>query len=124
MAFALVSLFEPSIVRNIYEFARIEPTLAHLLFLSHPMLPQEEFFIMLPNERATIGELQEEMSQMKQFKENNWFPHEMHFFATADEDEDALDRDEFIHDYGAPTLRLIITYRWPADEETDSGLAP
>ena len=51
------------------------------------------------------------MSQMERFKENNWFPHEMHFFAIADEDEDALDPDEFIHDYGALTLKLIITYR-------------
>ncbi len=114
MAFALVSLFEPAIVRNIYEFARIEPTLAHVLLQNHPMLPQEEFFITLPNERATIGELQEEMSQMAMFKDNNWFPHEMHFFATAD--EDALDPDEFIDDYGALTLRLIITYRWSSEE--------
>ena len=103
MAFALVSLFEPSIVRNIYEFARIEPTLAHapaegdalsvalcgarsparVLFQNHPMLPQEEFFVMLPNERATIGELQEEMSQMEPFKKNNWFPHKMHFFCNC-----------------------------------------
>ena len=57
MATAFFSLFEPSIVKNIYEFARIEPTLAHVLFQNHPMLPQEEFFVMLPNERATIGEL-------------------------------------------------------------------
>ena len=80
MAFAFFNLFEPSIVKNIYEFARIEPTLAHVLFQNHPMLPQEEFFTTLPNERATIGELQEEMSQMARFKENNWFPDEMHFF--------------------------------------------
>ena len=83
------------------------------------MLPQEEFFVMLPNERATIGELQEEMSQMAMFKDNNWFPHEMHFFALADEDEDALDPDEFIHEYGPLTLRLIITYRW-SSKESDS----
>ncbi len=80
MAFAFFNLFEPSIVKNIYDFALIEPTLAHVLFQNHPMLPLEEFFIMLPNERATIGELQEEMSQMAMFKENNLFPHEMHFF--------------------------------------------
>ena len=43
MAFALVSLFKPSIVRHVYEFARIEPTLAHVLFQNHPMLPQDEF---------------------------------------------------------------------------------
>ena len=120
MAFALISLFEPSIVRNIYEFAIIEPTMAHVLFQNHPMLPQEEFFIMLPNERETIGELQEEMSQMKQFKENNWYPHEMHFFAPADEDENALDPEEFIDEYGALTLGLIITYKWSSDEESDS----
>ncbi len=116
MAFALVSLFEPSIVKNIYEFALIEPTLAHVLFQDHPMCKQEEFFILLPSERAAIGELQEEMSQMERFKENNWFPHEMHFFATADEDEDALDPDEYIDDYGPLTLRLIVTYRWSSDE--------
>ncbi len=120
MAFALVSLFEPSIVKNIDELARIEPALARVLFQNHPMLPQEEFFIMLPNEWATIGELQEEMSQMEPFKINNWFPHEMHFFATADEDEDALGPDEFIDDYGARTLRLIITYRWSSEEKSDS----
>ncbi len=44
MAFALFNLFEPSIVKNIYEFALIEPTMAHVLFQNHPMLPQEEFF--------------------------------------------------------------------------------
>ena len=74
---------------------------------------------MLPNERATIGELQEELSQMERFKKNNWYPHEMRFFATADEDEEALAPDEFIHEYGALTLRLIITYRW-SSEESDS----
>ena len=119
MAFAFFNLFEPSIVKNIYQFARIEPTLAHVVFQNHPMLPLEEFFIMLPNERATVGELHEEMSQMATFKENNWYPHEMHFFATADEDEDALDPDEFIDDYGTLTLRLTITYRW-SSEESDS----
>ena len=41
----------------------------------------------------------------------------MHFFATADEDEGVLDPDEFIDDYGALTLRLIITYRWSSDSE-------
>ena len=39
--------------------------------------------------KEDIGELQEEMSQMERFKNNNWYPHEMHFFATADEDEEA-----------------------------------
>ena len=73
MAFALVSLFEPSIVRNIYELARIEPTLAHVLFQNHPMPPREELFIILPNERATIGELQEEMSQIEPFKKTIGF---------------------------------------------------
>ncbi len=58
------------------------------------------------------------MSQMEPFKKNNWYPHEMQFFPTADEDEEAVDPDEFIDDYGALTLRLIITYRW--SEETDS----
>ncbi len=51
----------------------------------------------------------------------------MHFFATAGEDEDALDPDEFIHDYGALgalTLRLIITYRWSSAEESDSDELP
>ena len=67
MAFALISLFEPSIVKNIYEFALIEPTMAHVLFQNHPMCNQEEFFILLPSERATVGELQEEMSQMERF---------------------------------------------------------
>ena len=114
MAFALISLFEPSIVRNIYEFAVIEPTMAHVLFQDHPMCKEEEFFILLPNERATVGELQEEMSQMERFKKNNWYPHEMHFFATAD--EYALDPDEFIDDYGPLTLRLIITYKWSSSE--------
>ena len=119
MATALVNIFEPSIVKKIYEFALIEPTLAHVLFQDHPMCKEEEFFILLPNERATIGELQEEMSQMERFKKNNWYPHEMHFFATADEDEEALDPDEFIDDYGALTLRLMITYKW-SSEESDS----
>ena len=121
MAFALVSLFEPSIVRNIYEFDRVEPTLAHVLLQNHAMLPHEEFFIMLPNERATVGELQEEMSKWGRFKNNNWYPHRMHFFATADEDDDALDPDEFIHEYRALTLRLIVTYRWSSDDESDSA---
>ncbi len=75
---------------------------------------------MLPSERATVRELQEELSQTERFKKNNWYPHELRFFATADEDEDALDPDELIHDYGALTLRLIITYRWSSAEETDS----
>ena len=83
MAAAFFSLFEPSIVTNIYEFARVEPTLAHVIFKNHPMLPLEEFFIMLPNERATIGELQEELSQMGTFKENNWYPHEMLFLCNG-----------------------------------------
>ena len=68
MATAFLNIFEPSIVKNIYEFALIEPTLAHVLFQNHPMLPQEEFFVMLPNERATVGELQEELSQTERFK--------------------------------------------------------
>ncbi len=68
MAFAFFNLFEPSIVKNIYDFALIEPALARVLFQNHPMLPPEEFFIMLPNERATVGELQEEMRQMERFK--------------------------------------------------------
>ena len=114
MALAFLNIFEPSIVKNIYEFALIEPTMAHVLFQNHPMCKEEEFFILLPNERATIGELQEEMSQMERFKKNNWYPHEMHFFTTAY--EDALDPDEFIDDYGTLTLRLIITYRWSSEE--------
>ncbi len=68
MAAAFLNIFEPSIVKNIYEFALIEPTLAHVLFRDHPMWKEEEFFIMRPNERATIGELQDEMSQMETFK--------------------------------------------------------
>ncbi len=120
MAFALIGLFEPYIVKNIYEFALVEPTLAHVLFQNHAMLPQEEFFVMLPNERATVGQLHEEMSQMERFKKNKWYRHEMRFFATADEDEDALDPDEFIDEYGPLTLRLIITYRWSPQEESDS----
>ena len=46
------------------------------------------------------------------------------FVATGDEDDDALDPDEFIEDYGPLTLRLIITYRWSSDEETGSERAP
>ena len=107
-------------MKNMFDFARIEPTMAHVLFQNHPMLPQEEFFILLPNERATVGELQEEMSQMGTIKENSWFPHEMRCFPTADEDEEALGPDEFIDDYGALTLRLVITYRWSSEEETDN----
>ena len=80
MAGVFSNLFEPSIVKNIFDFALIEQTLAHVLFQNHPTLPQEELFILLPKERATVGELQEEMSQMEPFKKNNWFPHEMHFF--------------------------------------------
>ena len=114
MAFALIGLFEPSRVKSIYDFALIEPTMAHVLFQDHPMCKEEEFFSLLPSERATIGELQEEMSQMERFKKNNWYPHEMHFFAAAD--EDALDPDEFIDDYGTLTLRLIIAYRWSSSE--------
>ncbi len=120
MATAFFDIVEPSIVKSIYEFALIEPTLAHALFQNHPMLPQEEFSIMLPNERATNGELQEELSRWRRFKKNKWYPHEMRFFATADEDDEALDPDEFIDDYGALTLRLIQTRRWDSDEETDS----
>ncbi len=121
MAFALISLFEPSIVRNIYEFARIEPTSAHVILQNHPMLPQEEFFIMLPNERATVGELQEEMSQLERFKKKQLASRRDAFFLLRlNEDDEALDPDELIDDYGALTLRLIITYRWSSDEETDS----
>ena len=104
--------------------------MAHVLFQDHPMCKQEEFFILLPNERAAIEELQEEMSQMERFKKNNWYPHEMHFFTTAYEDpaggvalrgarspaRDALDPDDFIDDYGTLTLRLIITYKWSSSE--------
>ncbi len=79
MAFALISLFEPSIVKNIYEFALTEPTLTHVLFQNHAMLPQKELFVTRPNERATAGELQEETSQVERFKKNNWYPDEMHF---------------------------------------------
>ena len=94
--------------------------MAHVLFQNHPVWKQEEFFIMLPNEMATVGELQDEMSQAERFKKNSWYPHEMRFFATADEDDEALDPDEFIDDYGALTLKLIITYRWSSKEDSDS----
>ena len=43
------------------------------------MWKEEEFFIVLPNERATIGELQEEMRHMERFKKSNWYPNEIHF---------------------------------------------
>ncbi len=43
----------------------------------------------------------------------------MHFFATADGADEDLDPNEFIDDYGALALRLVITYRWSSDEETD-----
>ena len=69
MAFALISLFEPSIVRNIYEFAVIEPTMAHVLFQDHPMCNQEEFFIMLPNEHATIWRATSGSEQMEDVQE-------------------------------------------------------
>ncbi len=68
---AFFNIFQPSIVKNIYERALVEPTLAHVLFQNHPLLPQEDFFIILPNKQATIGELQEEMSQMERFKKTN-----------------------------------------------------
>ncbi len=43
MATAFLNIFEPSIVKNIYEFALIEPTLAHVLFQDHPMCKEDDF---------------------------------------------------------------------------------
>ena len=65
-----MSIFEPSIVKSIYDYALIEPTEAHVIFFNHT----------LPNERATIRELQEAMSELRQFKRWSWFPDELQFF--------------------------------------------
>ena len=83
MAFALMNVFEPPIVKIIYDYALIEPTEAHVIFFNHITEPAQEYHITLPSERATIRELQEAMSELHQFKRWSWFPEEFHFFEDA-----------------------------------------
>ena len=64
MAFALMNIFQPSIVKSIYDYALIEPTEAHVIFFNHITEPEQEYRITLPNERAAIRELQEAMSEL------------------------------------------------------------
>ncbi len=108
MAFAFMNVFEPSIVKSIYEYALIEPTEAHVIFFDHFTVPEEEYHITLPNERATIRELREAMSELHRFKRWNWFPDEFHFFEEGGDQDAAeeLDPDEYIYEYGLLRLRL------------------
>ena len=113
-----MNIFEPPIVKNIYDYALIEPTEAHVVFFNHITEPEQEYHITLPNERATIRELQEAMSELHQFK----FPDEFHFFEEGgDEDEgEELDPDEYIYEHGLLRLRLWQTLRWENDPDSDS----
>ena len=120
MAFAFMNVFEPSIVKSIYDYALIEPTEAHVIFFNHITVPEEEYHITLPNERATIRELREAMSELHRFKRWNWFPDEFHFFEEGGDQDAAeeLDPDEYIYEYGLLRLRLWQTLRW--DSESSS----
>ena len=52
-----------------------------MIFFNHITEPEQEYHhITLSNERATIRELQEAMSELRQFKRWSWFPEEFHFF--------------------------------------------
>ncbi len=114
MAFALMNIFEPPIVESIYDYALIEPTEAHVTFFNHMTEPEQEYRITLPNERATIRELQEAMSELRQFKRWSWFPEEFRFFEEGGGKDEAeeLDPDEYIYEYGLLRLRLWQTLRW------------
>ncbi len=120
MAFALMNFFEPPIVKSIYDYALIEPTEAHVIFFNHITVPEEEYHITLPNERATVRELQEAMSELHQFKRWSWFPEDFHFFEEGGNEDEAeeLDPDEYIYEYGLLRLRLWQTLRW--DSESSS----
>ncbi len=98
MAFALMNVFEPSIVKSIYEYALIEPTEAHVIFFNHIADPEQGCRITLPNERATIRGLQEAVSELRQFKRSNWLPEEFHFFEEGDNEAEELDPDDYIYE--------------------------
>ena len=112
-----MSILEPSIVKSIYVYALIEPTEAHVIFFNHITEPEEEYHITLPNERATVRELQEAMSELQRFKRWNWFPEEFHFLEEGDSEEE-LDPDDYVYKYGLLRLRLWQTLRW--DSESSS----
>ncbi len=124
MAFALMNILEPSIVRNIQQLVPVE-TVARVLFSNHPMLDDEEFHIRIPKKMATIRDLQEEMGKMGRFKENGWDPEEFHFFARdwSLGMEAELDPDDIIEEYGVLRLRLISgigSHEWGSDNSTGS----
>ncbi len=120
MAFALLNVFEPPIVKSIYDYALIEPTEAQVIVFNHITEPEQEYHITLPNERATIRELQEAVSELRQFKRWSWFLEELRFFEEGGTEDEAaeLDPDEYIYEYGVLRLRLCQTLRW--DSESSS----
>ena len=116
-----MNLFEPPIVKSVYDYALIEPTEAYVIFFNHVTEPEEEYHITLPNERATIRELQEAMSELRRFKRWNWFPDEFHFFEEGDSDEEELDPDEHIYKYGLLRLKLWQTLRWESSSHNSDS---
>ena len=128
MAFALMRILEPPIVRSIHQLVPVE-TVARVLFCNRPMQDDEEFHIAIPKKMATIQDLQEEMGKMHRFKETGWDPVEFHFFAR---DlilgmEAELDPDDIIEEYGILRLRLISgigSHEWGSDNSTGSENEP
>ena len=85
MAFALMNVFDPPIVKSIYDYALIEPTEAHVIFFNHITEPAQEYHTTLPNARAMIRDPQEEMSKLGGFTKQERYPDETRFFAPNEE---------------------------------------
>ncbi len=115
-----MGIFEPPIVKSIYDYALIGPTEAHVVFFNHITEPEEEYHITLPNERATVRELPEAMSELHQFKRWNWFPDELHFLEEGDSEEE-LDPDDYVYKYGLLRLRLWQTLRWESSSSSHNS---